>query len=59
MYETQHDKAEALRHARLERRTADDDIPSPSIPVKPTRETPFSAEITPEELKDVDIAYRQ
>ncbi|KFA81737.1 hypothetical protein S40288_05991 [Stachybotrys chartarum IBT 40288] len=49
VYETQHDKAEALRRATLERRTAEDDIPDPWIP---NRRIAFAQEVTPEEVKE-------
>jgi ribonuclease HI len=52
VYETQQEKAEALRHATLERRTSENDIPDPWETVNPPRKVPFSTEVTPEEVKD-------
>lgn len=51
-YETQADKASALRRATLERRTAEDDISDPWLPVLPRRAFPFSQEIPLEEAQD-------
>ncbi|KAF3056882.1 Endonuclease/exonuclease/phosphatase, partial [Daldinia childiae] len=44
VYETQLDKANALRRSTLERRTAADDITDPWIPVHPIRKIPFAQE---------------
>lgn len=52
VYETQHDKAEALRRATLERRTAEDDTADPWIPIEPPWPIPFSQDVTPEEVRD-------
>ncbi|KAL9563921.1 hypothetical protein ACKAV7_011956 [Fusarium commune] len=49
VYETQLDKANALRRATLERRTADDDIENPWIPVSFPRSIPFPLEISLDE----------
>ncbi|KAF4332062.1 reverse transcriptase, partial [Fusarium beomiforme] len=51
VYETQLDKANALRRATLERRTADDDIENPWIPVSFPRSIPFLLEISLEEAQ--------
>ncbi|XP_044715189.1 endonuclease-reverse transcriptase domain-containing protein [Hirsutella rhossiliensis] len=53
VYETQLDKANALRRATLERRTADDDIPDPWIPVDTTKTVPSRNSITVQMLKAV------
>ncbi|KID83767.1 reverse transcriptase [Metarhizium guizhouense ARSEF 977] len=55
VYETQLDKANALRRSTLERRTAADDITDPWIPVRPVRKIPFAQEITLEEAEDATI----
>ncbi|OAA37039.1 hypothetical protein NOR_07315 [Metarhizium rileyi] len=55
VYETQIDKANALRRCTLERRTAADDIPDPWIPVSPSRAIPFGQEITLQEVEDATI----
>ena len=55
VYETQIDKANALRRSTLERRTAADDIADPWIPVCPTRKIPFAQEITLDEAEDCTI----
>ncbi|KID60928.1 hypothetical protein MAN_09656, partial [Metarhizium hybridum] len=52
VYETQMDKANALRRSTLERRTAADDIDDPWIPVCPPRQIPFAAGITLAEAED-------
>ncbi|KAJ3453540.1 hypothetical protein MRS44_017787 [Fusarium solani] len=51
VYETQIDKANALRRAALERRTAEDDIQDPWIEVHPPRSIPFPPEISLEEAQ--------
>ncbi|RKL19988.1 hypothetical protein BFJ72_g15127 [Fusarium proliferatum] len=51
VYETQLDKANALRRATLERRTADDDIENPWIPVSFPRSIPFPLEISLDETQ--------
>ncbi|TVY74677.1 putative RNA-directed DNA polymerase from transposon BS [Fusarium oxysporum f. sp. cubense] len=51
VYETQLDKANALRRATLERRTADDDIKNPWIPVSFPRSIPFPLEISLDEAQ--------
>jgi ribonuclease HI len=51
VYETQTEKANALRQTTLERRTADDDIPDPWIPVTPTKSIPFSTKVSLEEAR--------
>ena len=51
VYETQLDKANALRRATLERRTADDDIENPWIPVSFPRSIPFPLEISLDEAQ--------
>ncbi|PCD21170.1 hypothetical protein AU210_016596 [Fusarium oxysporum f. sp. radicis-cucumerinum] len=50
VYETQMDKANALRRATLERRTSDDDIVNPWTSVCPPRSIPFSPEISLDEV---------
>ncbi|EMT71181.1 hypothetical protein FOC4_g10009679 [Fusarium odoratissimum] len=45
------DKANALRQATLERRTAEDDITSPWMPVTPRRPIPFPSETSMEEVQ--------
>ncbi|RKK89892.1 hypothetical protein BFJ68_g16603 [Fusarium oxysporum] len=49
VYESQTDKANALRRATLERRTADDDIQDPWMLVSPPRLIPFLLEISLDE----------
>ncbi|KAL9563900.1 hypothetical protein ACKAV7_011935 [Fusarium commune] len=51
VYETQMDKANALRRATLERRTSDDDIMNPWTSVYPPRSIPFSPEISLDEVQ--------
>ncbi|KAG6988623.1 putative RNA-directed DNA polymerase from transposon X-element [Fusarium oxysporum f. sp. conglutinans] len=51
VYETQIDKANALRRATLERRTADDDIENPWISVSFPRSIPFPLEISLDEAQ--------
>ncbi|RKK13944.1 hypothetical protein BFJ66_g18214, partial [Fusarium oxysporum f. sp. cepae] len=51
VYESQMDKANALRQATLERRTAEDDIANAWTPVFPPRSIPFSPEISLEEAQ--------
>ncbi|CVL09150.1 uncharacterized protein FMAN_15430 [Fusarium mangiferae] len=51
VYETQMDKANALRQATLERRTAEDDIVNAWTPVFPSSLIPFSPEISLEEAQ--------
>ncbi|KAL9563791.1 hypothetical protein ACKAV7_012033 [Fusarium commune] len=51
VYESQRDKANALRRATLERRTADDDIQDPWILVSPLRPIPFPLEISLDEAQ--------
>ncbi|KAJ3454128.1 hypothetical protein MRS44_018022 [Fusarium solani] len=51
VYETQMDKANALRQATLECRTAEDDIQDPWIEVHPPRSIPFPLEISLEEAQ--------
>ncbi|KID59415.1 reverse transcriptase, partial [Metarhizium hybridum] len=55
VYETQLDKANALRRSTLERRTAADDITDPWIPVRPVRKIPFAQDVTLEEAEDATI----
>ncbi|EXU95536.1 reverse transcriptase domain protein [Metarhizium robertsii] len=55
VYETQLDKANALRRSTLERRTAADDITDPWIPVRPARKIPFAQVVTLEEAEDATI----
>ncbi|OAQ74382.1 endonuclease/reverse transcriptase [Purpureocillium lilacinum] len=50
--ETQIGKAEVLRHATLERRTADDDISNPWTPAEDTIPIPFSPKVPIEEVQD-------
>ncbi|KAF5721341.1 reverse transcriptase domain-containing protein, partial [Fusarium mundagurra] len=55
VYETQMDKANALRQATLERRTADDDIDTPWASVSASRSIPFSPEISLDEAQYVTL----
>ncbi|KAJ6438033.1 ABC transporter [Purpureocillium lavendulum] len=55
VYETQLDKANALRRATLERRTAEDDIPDPWVPVTATRPIPFAQDVSLAEVQDATI----
>jgi hypothetical protein len=55
VYETQLDKANALRRATLERRTAEDDIQDPWIEVSPRKTIPFPHEISLEEARDATL----
>ncbi|KJZ68476.1 hypothetical protein HIM_01090 [Hirsutella minnesotensis 3608] len=55
VYETQLEKANALRRSTLERRTAADDIADPWTPVRPARKIPFAQEVTLEEAEDATI----
>ncbi|KAJ3455531.1 hypothetical protein MRS44_017013 [Fusarium solani] len=51
VYESQMDKANALRQATLERRTAEDDITNPWISVYSPRSIPFPLEISLDEVQ--------
>jgi ribonuclease HI len=55
VYETQMDKANALRQATLERRTAGDDIINAWTPVSPPRLIPFSAGVSLDEAQCATI----
>lgn len=55
VYETQIDKANALRHATLERRTSDDDIENPWTEVITKQALPFAPNVTLEEATDATI----
>ncbi|CZR35886.1 uncharacterized protein FPRO_17006 [Fusarium proliferatum ET1] len=55
VYETQMDKASALRGALLERRTSDDDIGDPWTPVSPPRSITFSPEVSLDEAQHATI----
>ena len=55
VYETQVDKANALRRATLERRTAADDLPDPWIPVVPHKTIPFPQSTSLDEARDATI----
>ncbi|XP_044720134.1 endonuclease-reverse transcriptase domain-containing protein [Hirsutella rhossiliensis] len=55
VYETQLDKANALRRATLERRTADDDIPDPWIPVDTMKTIPFTQHVSFDEVRDATL----
>ncbi|KAJ3499512.1 hypothetical protein NLG97_g286 [Lecanicillium saksenae] len=55
VYESQMDKAGALRRATLERRTASDDIADPWTPVTPPRIIPFSKTVTIDEARECTI----
>ncbi|KAM4062486.1 endonuclease-reverse transcriptase domain-containing protein [Hirsutella rhossiliensis] len=55
VYETQLEKATALRQATLERRTANDDIPDPWISVNTDRTIPFTDRVSPEETRDATL----
>ena len=52
VHETQLDKANALRRATLERRTSEDDIADPWVPVAATRAIPFSQDVSLAEVQD-------
>ncbi|KAJ0130668.1 hypothetical protein HZ326_26235 [Fusarium oxysporum f. sp. albedinis] len=51
VYETQMDKANALRRATLERRTSDDDIADPWAPVCPPKSIPLTHKISLDEAQ--------
>ncbi|KAI8402067.1 hypothetical protein FOFC_17372 [Fusarium oxysporum] len=51
VYESQMDKANALRQVTLERKTAEDDIANAWTPVSPPRLIPFSPEISLDEAE--------
>ncbi|KAH7471411.1 hypothetical protein FOMA001_g13259 [Fusarium oxysporum f. sp. matthiolae] len=55
VYETQMDKANALRQATLERRTAEDDIANAWTPVSPSRLIPFSPRVSLDEAQCATI----
>ncbi|KAJ6438021.1 hypothetical protein O9K51_09443 [Purpureocillium lavendulum] len=55
VYETQLDKANALRRATLERRTSQDDIADPWIPVITRRTIPFAQSVSLEEVRDATL----
>ena len=55
VHETQLDRANALRRATLERRTAEDDIADPWVPVAATRAIPFSQDVSLAEVQDATI----
>jgi ribonuclease HI len=55
VYETQMDKAEALRRATMERRTSADDITDPWTPIRPPRFIPFPLEVSLEEAQDATL----
>ncbi|KJZ68367.1 hypothetical protein HIM_12241 [Hirsutella minnesotensis 3608] len=55
VYETQLEKATALRRATLERRTASDDIPDPWIPVNTDKMIPFPDQVSFEEACDATL----
>ncbi|GKU10992.1 unnamed protein product [Fusarium langsethiae] len=55
VYETQLDKADALRQATLERGTADDDIDNPWASISPSRSIPFSHKISLDEAQYTTI----
>ena len=55
VYETQLDKANALRRATLERRTSQDDIADPWIPVITRRTIPFAESVSLEEVRDATL----
>ncbi|KAM4061021.1 endonuclease-reverse transcriptase domain-containing protein [Hirsutella rhossiliensis] len=55
VYETQLEKATALRRATLERRTASDDIPDPWIPVNTDKMIPFPNQVSFEEARDATL----
>ncbi|OAQ58652.1 reverse transcriptase [Purpureocillium lilacinum] len=55
VYETQLDKANALRRATLERRTTEDDISDPWAPVAATRPIPFSQDVSLAEVQDATV----
>ena len=57
VYETQQDKAEALRKATLERRDTNDDISDPWQPTvpSPTKAIPFSSHVSLAEARDVTL----
>ncbi|XP_044719755.1 endonuclease-reverse transcriptase domain-containing protein [Hirsutella rhossiliensis] len=55
VYETQLDKANALRRATLERRTSQDDITDPWVPVDTARTIPFAQNVSLEEVRDATL----
>lgn len=55
VYETQMDKANALRRATLEYRTSEGDIRDPWIPVSPPKTIPFPQAISLEEAEDATL----
>ncbi|KJZ69456.1 hypothetical protein HIM_11161 [Hirsutella minnesotensis 3608] len=55
VYETQLEKATALRRATLERRTASDDIPDPWVPVNTRKAIPFADQVSFEETRDATL----
>ena len=55
VYETQTEKADALRHATLERRTTGDDLDDPWREITPSQILPFSAEVSAEEARNATI----
>ncbi|KAK4065805.1 hypothetical protein Purlil1_14028 [Purpureocillium lilacinum] len=55
VHETQLDKANALRRATLERRTSEDDIADPWVPVAATGAIPFSQDVSMAEVQDATI----
>ncbi|KJZ71411.1 hypothetical protein HIM_09199 [Hirsutella minnesotensis 3608] len=55
VYETQLEKAVALRRATLERRVTSDDIPDPWIPVNADKTVPFSDRISFGEVCDATL----
>ncbi|KJZ69179.1 hypothetical protein HIM_11432 [Hirsutella minnesotensis 3608] len=55
VYETQLDKANALRRATLERRTANDDIPNPWTPVSTDKIIPFTDQASLEEVRNATL----
>ncbi|KAF4447599.1 reverse transcriptase, partial [Fusarium austroafricanum] len=55
VFETQMDKANALRQATLERRTADDDIDNTWASISPSRSIPFSNKISLDEAQHATI----
>ena len=55
VYETQMEKANALRHATLERRTLGDDLDDTWTEVAPSRLLPFSSEVSAEEARSATV----
>ncbi|OAQ62538.1 endonuclease/reverse transcriptase [Purpureocillium lilacinum] len=55
VHETQLDKANALRRATVEKRTSEEDIADPWVPVAATSAIPFSQDVSLAEVQDATI----